>query len=136
MSKDEKASYYDEGGLETIDVIKAKLTNEQYIGYLLGNAIKYLCRCNFKENFERDIEKAKNYISFMQKPSDTMRCHKDYVMENGAAAFLKGKAYEYRLAAKDELEESGCAFVFKSEFGDGHFVSAMDMFEHFIDTNK
>lgn len=41
MSKDVKSSYYDAGGIETLDVIKAKLTPEQYQGYLQGNAIKY-----------------------------------------------------------------------------------------------
>lgn len=41
MSKDQKRTYYDAGGIETLDVIKAKLTPEQYHGYLLGNVIKY-----------------------------------------------------------------------------------------------
>lgn len=41
MSRDKNSSYYDAGGIETLDVIKAKLTNDQYQGYLLGNAIKY-----------------------------------------------------------------------------------------------
>lgn len=36
MSKDLKSSYYDEGGIETLDIIKAKLSPEQYKGFLLG----------------------------------------------------------------------------------------------------
>jgi hypothetical protein len=61
MSKDKKSNYYDAGEIETIDVIKAKLTLEQYTGYLLGNAIKYACRLNFKGSAKRDSEKLKNY---------------------------------------------------------------------------
>lgn len=57
MSKDPKSTYYDAGGIEVIDVIKAKLTPEQYRGYLLGTAIKYALRMNFKESLERDSEK-------------------------------------------------------------------------------
>lgn len=67
MSKDVKSSYYDAGGIETLDVIKAKLTPEQYQGYLLGNAIKYQCRMMHKtpDNPVRDAEKAANYSKWL-----------------------------------------------------------------------
>lgn len=64
MAKDEKSSYYDVGGIEVLEIIKAKLTEEQFLGYLLGNSLKYLTRCNWKGNFERDLEKAKNYTAW------------------------------------------------------------------------
>jgi len=67
MSIDAKSTYYDTGGIETIAIIKAKLTDEQFRGFCLGNAIKYLCRYNSKHNFEkdktRDAEKAVVYLS-------------------------------------------------------------------------
>lgn len=59
--KDPKSRYYDAGGLETLDIIKAKLTPEQYRGFLLGNIIKYSCRANYKGEFDRDIEKVRFY---------------------------------------------------------------------------
>jgi hypothetical protein len=65
MSRDKNSTYYDVGGIEVLDVIKAKLTSEQYIGYLLGNAIKYTCRANFKGSMARDIEKAANYTKWI-----------------------------------------------------------------------
>ena len=40
--------HYTAGGIETIDFIKAKLTKEQYEGYLLGNIIKYSSRMGLK----------------------------------------------------------------------------------------
>ena len=67
MAIDEKSNYYDEGGLEVISIIKAKLTPEQYEGFLLGNALKYICRANFKKSKERDIEKANIYLSLAKK---------------------------------------------------------------------
>jgi hypothetical protein len=70
MSVDEKASYYDAGGVEVIKIIKAKLTPEQYEGFLLGNAMKYLCRLNFKQQKERDIEKAAKYMSLLRERSE------------------------------------------------------------------
>ena len=66
MSKDKKSNYYDEGGIETIDIIKAKLTPEQYTGYLLGNVIKYACRLNFKSSKTRDAEKLANYSKWLE----------------------------------------------------------------------
>jgi hypothetical protein len=67
MSKDNKSTYYDAGGIETLDIIKAKLTIEQYHGYLLGNAIKYNCRMIHKtpDDPRRDAEKAANYSRWL-----------------------------------------------------------------------
>ena len=61
MAKDNKATYYDEGGIETLDIIKAKLTDVMYRGWLLGNITKYACRAPYKGEFRRDIEKIKFY---------------------------------------------------------------------------
>jgi len=65
MSRDENASYYDAGGIEVLCVIAAKLTPEQYRGFLMGNAIKYLLRMNYKGNAERDAEKAEVYARLL-----------------------------------------------------------------------
>ena len=67
MSIDEKSSYYDAGGIETISIIKAKLTKEQFEGYLLGNVIKYSCRFNHKGCPERDAEKIANYSKILSE---------------------------------------------------------------------
>lgn len=74
---DPKASYYFAGGLETLDIIKAKLTPEQYIGFLLGNSIKYHCRFNWKHAGTgriRDMVKSKVYlkelVEFMEKQDE------------------------------------------------------------------
>ncbi|RLD82418.1 MAG: DUF3310 domain-containing protein [Bacteroidetes bacterium] len=61
MAKDKKATYYDAGGIETLDILKAKLTYKGYKDWLLGNMIKYACRANFKGECTRDIEKIKFY---------------------------------------------------------------------------
>ena len=65
--KDNKANYYDAGGIESLDIIRAKLTPEQYKGWLLGNIIKYSNRANFKGVFERDIEKINNYSKWLKE---------------------------------------------------------------------
>ncbi len=68
MSRDPQSRYYDAGSIETLDIIKAKLTHEQYEGFLLGNAIKYGCRMNWKhEDKRRDIDKAMMYLQELRK---------------------------------------------------------------------
>ncbi len=65
MSKDSKSTYYDAGGIETLDVIRAKLTRDEYRGYLMGCALKYLCRAAYKGDRTRDVEKAANYTRWL-----------------------------------------------------------------------
>lgn len=57
-------NHYTAGGIEVIDVLKAKLPliKDGYEGYLVGNIIKYTTRYNFK-NGVQDLEKAQNYTA-------------------------------------------------------------------------
>lgn len=59
--------HYTVGGYEAIDVIQAKLTKEQFIGYCLGNALKYNMRFNYKGNRAQDAGKADWYIRRLLK---------------------------------------------------------------------
>ena len=57
--------YHYSGEIETIDYIEDKLTREQFEGYLLGNALKYLSRYNKKNKPIDDIKKAVTYLYWM-----------------------------------------------------------------------
>lgn len=72
MSKDPKSEYYDAGGIETLDIIKAKLTPEQLAGYYLGNVIKYACRVNHKGCAVRDIEKLATYSAWLKELTEAL----------------------------------------------------------------
>jgi len=65
MSLDPNSKHYDAGGIETLQILKAKLTPEQFQGFLLGNALKYLSRLNFKQNPLRDAQKALFYTTWL-----------------------------------------------------------------------
>lgn len=56
-------AHYKVGGIETIDFIKAKLTPEEYRGYLLGNVFKYASRAGHKGNSAQDMGKMAWYAS-------------------------------------------------------------------------
>lgn len=51
--------HYKIGGIETIDYIKAKLTPEEYLGYLKGTQIKYRARIGYKEGEDALSDMAK-----------------------------------------------------------------------------
>ena len=53
------------GVIKTIDYIEDKLTKEQYEGYLLGNALKYLSRYNNKGKQTKYIRKALTYLVWL-----------------------------------------------------------------------
>jgi len=60
-------TYYDEGGITVLNVMKAKLTPEQYKGYLLGNIIKYSLRLNFKGVSKQDAHKLADYSRWLDE---------------------------------------------------------------------
>jgi len=54
--------HYKVGGVETIDYIEAKLTSEQFEGYCVGNALKYVSRAGHKGKAADDYRKAIWYL--------------------------------------------------------------------------
>ena len=53
--------HYLVGGIEAIDVIKSRLTKEEFIGYLKGSKLKYDLRYPFKGRPEEDLAKSEWY---------------------------------------------------------------------------
>ena len=60
-------THYTFGKYEVIDIIKDQLSDEQFKGYCLGNAMKYICRCQHKGKFKEDLEKAVWYLNRLTK---------------------------------------------------------------------
>ena len=63
----DKNSYYAANDIVVIDVIKAKLTPEQYEGFLLGSVIKYSLRLNFKNQRVSDAAKLAEYAMWLNE---------------------------------------------------------------------
>lgn len=69
--------HYKVGGCEAIDVIKAKLTPEEYRGYCKGNVLKYLMRANYKEHHDQDIQKAHWYMKELDNALENKEVYRD-----------------------------------------------------------
>lgn len=53
--------------IESVDVIKATLTPEEFQGWLKGNAMKYLHRLGKKDDAVQDAKKAMKYLEWLVK---------------------------------------------------------------------
>lgn len=61
-------AHYCDGGIEAIDIIRMKLTPEEFIGFCKGNVLKYTMRAGKKGDLSEDMAKAAVYA---QWASDT-----------------------------------------------------------------
>lgn len=57
-------SHYTTGGIEVIEYIRAKITPEQFVGYCLGNTLKYVSRAGHKGDALQDYRKARVYLDW------------------------------------------------------------------------
>jgi hypothetical protein len=58
-------AHYTVGGMEAIEVIRAKLTPEEFIGWLKGNVLKYYMRANYKGKHKQDLAKGNWYSQYL-----------------------------------------------------------------------
>ena len=56
--------HYKPGGLEVVDIWRAKLTPEEFKGACKANVLKYIMRADFKNGLE-DYKKAAVYLNWI-----------------------------------------------------------------------
>ena len=56
-------SHYKTGKIECIEAMEAMLTPEEFIGYLRGNAFKYMWRFRNKGKAYEDLQKSQWYVN-------------------------------------------------------------------------
>ena len=57
-------AHYTTGGIETIEFIRAKLTPDEFRGYIRGNILKYASRAGDKGPATEDIAKGAWYANY------------------------------------------------------------------------
>ena len=58
----DQPDHYNKGAIEAIEAIKASMPEEEFRGYLKGNALKYLWRYDYKGKPVEDLRKCRWYI--------------------------------------------------------------------------
>jgi hypothetical protein len=66
----EHPDHYTLGGIETLDFIRAKLTPEEFRGYLRGQIMKYVSRLGMKDAPEIDAGKIRFYSQRLEELMD------------------------------------------------------------------
>ena len=63
MTDEINPNHYTSGSIECIDAIKASMSEKEFVGFLKGNAIKYLWRYDKKGRPVIDLQKSIWYIN-------------------------------------------------------------------------
>jgi len=63
----EQPDHYNNGAIEAIEAIKASMPEQEFKGYLKGNALKYLWRYDYKGKPVEDLRKCRWYIERLIK---------------------------------------------------------------------
>ena len=81
--------HYNQGGIECFDALRAAL-GDKYMGFLIGNVIKYCWRYEHKNGIE-DLQKAKAYIDEAIKEMESQQTKDGYIQGilNAADALSK-----------------------------------------------
>ena len=64
--------HYKTGGLEVIDIMKLKLTKQEFKGFCKGLIIKYILRADNKNKIE-DYKKAQWYLNYLIKTMEEQK---------------------------------------------------------------
>lgn len=57
--------HYNRKNIECIQAIEASMDDKEFRGYLKGNILKYLWRCDYKGHSIQDLEKSSFYLNLM-----------------------------------------------------------------------
>lgn len=57
--------HYRAGGIEVLDVMRAKMQEEQLAGFYLGSIIKYALRLNYSKERLTDMKKLHHYAALL-----------------------------------------------------------------------
>jgi len=75
FNKIQKPFHYNQGSIETIDLIKSSVSDKEFEGYLKGNIIKYISRYPYKKEPIDDLYKAEWYLSRLIKELEKLKSY-------------------------------------------------------------
>jgi hypothetical protein len=123
VSESHDPDHYKVGGIESIDVIRAKLSPEAYRGFCLGNAMKYVHRAGHKDAAVDDAKKAIVYLEWFAESLDgpspvawEVRKTDDPVWKWAVVSVFDHDEWEvHDRYQKEEYAQEACAHLNKKE---------------------
>lgn len=71
MQQADHPKHYNQGKVEFIEALQSALSQEEFRGFLRGNALQYLWRAGLKGDNLTDLQKARWYLDKLEKCSTT-----------------------------------------------------------------
>lgn len=71
-------NHYKQRDKESIEIIKSSLTEDEFIGFLVGNVYKYLNRYKYKGAPQEDLAKAMHYLQALMYTLDNPDCENPF----------------------------------------------------------
>ena len=88
-----KPDHYQTGGIETIDVIRAKLGPQGFGYYCEGNVMKYLTRWRTKDGLQ-DLKKARVYLDWLLIEAELEQVPRSQRATGGAGEALAARQFD------------------------------------------
>ena len=63
--EDQKQEQHYDGAVQSIELMQAQMTHEEFIGFLKGNIIKYVSRLGKKDTSEKEVRKIIQYTHWL-----------------------------------------------------------------------
>ena len=61
----EKQKHYMTSGDQPIEIMEHQFSKDELHGFLKGNVVKYILRCNKKNSLQKDVDKALQYLIWL-----------------------------------------------------------------------
>lgn len=74
-------AHYQQGGMQLLDIWKAKLSPEEFKGLCKGNVLKYVIRSDHKNGVE-DLKKAKVYLEWLIEAEEKQNADSQHLPSN------------------------------------------------------
>lgn len=100
MSNFNLGEYYREMKIQPIEIIRENMTRDEYLGYLKGCIIKYVCRMGHKDSEYNEAFKLMRYATYLD----------DYLYEEAQrkSALIIAKAQQEKLLKLNNSDEECC----------------------------
>ena len=103
-------SHYNMGEVEVIDTIEGliKDIDDPSVGFNVGQCLKYILRCPYKENMYRDLKKTEWYLQRAIKIlEDNCTFESEDILENEIEDILENEIEDIQTTFNDDITNIG-----------------------------
>ena len=115
-------SHYNMGEVEVIDIIEGliKDIDDSSVGFNVGQCLKYILRCPYKENMYRDLKKTEWYLQRAIKIlEDNCTFESEDILENEIEDIVENEIEDIQTTFNDDITNIGFELELEEEEKNG-----------------